>query len=97
MARNLTIEQLTKDQFSILRLLANGKVKIYCNLAEADNLGFNGILRLVELGLLVDISSKHPDTVIEYRLKTKADVAIVQISPIGQLMFEKHRWTKWRN
>lgn len=99
------MEQLTQHQFKTLKLLANGKVKLYCNQSgtpkdpqiDEHNQEFNGLLRLAELGLLEDISEKCPDVVTEYKMKTGGDVAIVKITPIGQMMFEKHRWTKWKN
>jgi len=100
------MEMLTQHQFHVLKLLANGDVKNYCNVSgiardgkgvDQHNQEFNDLLRLVELELLEDISSQCIESVLEYHTKTGGDVAIVRISPLGQLMFERHRHTKWKN
>jgi hypothetical protein len=79
---------------------------LYCNISgtpnepkrrDEHNEEFNGLLRLTEIGLLEDISDKCPEVVAEYKAKIDGDVAIVKLTPVGQMMFEKHRWTKWVN
>ncbi len=95
------IEQLTQHQFRILKLLANGEVKIYCNVAgtksDEHTQDFNGLFRLVELKLLEDISEECSNVVTKYKAKVGGDIAIMKLAPLGQTIFEKHRWTKWKN
>src|SRR6266481_7497690 len=98
-------EQLTKHQYRVLRMLANSRTKVYCAPAgtKADkrqndiNEDFNAILRLVELGLMSDLSDapKYRPIIESYATNEGREVVIVAISKGSDAMFKRMRWGKW--
>ena len=101
------IEQLNDHQFKMLKRLANSPVKVYCCPAgiasdkKCDEIteDFNSILRLVELGLMSDASDwpKYAGLVKKFWEDDGRIVAIVNINGIGDLMFGRTPWEKWKN
>lgn len=98
------MDQLTKHQLSILTRLANSPIKVYCSPAgvksdkKCDEItqDFNAILRLVELGLMSDVSDwpKYEPMVKKYRDEDGREVAIVNLNVVGGLMFKRATWEK---
>ena len=101
------IEQLTQHQFKLLKRLANSPVKVYCMPAGIDsdlkrdeiNVEFNGVLRLVQLGLMSDASlwPKYEGLVKQHRDESGRDVVIVVLNKSAQRLFERQRHEKWKN
>lgn len=101
------IEQLTKHQLSVLIRLANSQIKVYCAPAgvksdkKCDEItqDFNAILRLVELGLMSDVSDwpKYEPMVKKYREEDGREVAIVNLNVVGGLMFKRAKHERWTN
>lgn len=99
--------RLNKYQAATLRRLANSRVKNYCVPAGLGNEefgakiteDFNDILRLVEVGLLIDISNEpeHRGKCRELMALEGRDIVIVRLSLRGQQMFERTAWEKWVN
>jgi hypothetical protein len=101
------VEQLTKHQVRVLKTLANSVGKVYCAPAgtKADrrqneiNVDFNAILRLVELGLMSDLSDSpmYRPLVKKYADEEGREVAIVALNKVGDEMFRRTPWGKWVN
>jgi hypothetical protein len=102
-----SIHQLSKHQFHILKLLANGKTKTYCAPAgtPADkrqneiNEDFNDILKLVEWGLVSDVSEtpKYHDLIAGYAHEEGRDVVVIVINKGGDKMFKRVSHGRWVN
>ena len=92
------MDSLTKHQWTILKKLANSKVKTYCTVANAngEEMEFNETLQLVGVKLLVDISDRYPELVAKYSANGD-DAAVTALTHRGQWMFERTRWDKWVN
>lgn len=100
------MEQLNQHQYKLLKRLANSPIKVYCSPAGINsdkrrdeiNEDFNSILRLVELGLMTDVSSapKFKELVKQYR-EDGRDVIVVNLNVVGGLMFKRVRHGKWIN
>jgi hypothetical protein len=98
------IEGLTRHQFKLLKRLANSPVKVYCMPAGIDsdlkrdevNVEFNGVLRLVQLGLMSDASlwPKYEGLVSQHRDESGRDVVIVVLNKSAQKMFERVIWER---
>lgn len=98
---------MSKYQFRTLTKLANSQTKVYCSPAGTPrdkheneiNEDFNGMLRLVELGLMVDVSDapKYEHLIHQYAHEEGRDVVVTAISKMGDLMFKRTRWEKWLN
>src|SRR6266496_4205435 len=96
-------EQLSKDQYSILKRLANHPVKVYCSPAGIDadrrrdeiTTDFNSMLRLVELGLVRDVTDlpKYAGVVSNWREQGR-DVVVIHINALGGRMFTRTRHDK---
>ena len=96
------MDQLTKHQLSVLTRLANSPIKVYCTPAgvqsdkKCDEItqDFNSILRLVELGLMSDVSDwpKYRPMVEKYREEADREVAVVILNLVGGLMFTRTKW-----
>ena len=101
------IEQVTEHQLKVLKRLANSQAKTYCAPAgtPADkrqdeiNEHFNSILRLVEIGLMCDLSDspKFRPLIDQYMHDEGRDVVVVAISVGGNVMFKRNPWQKWIN
>lgn len=88
-------------------MLANAETKVYCAPAGVPhdkrqneiNDDFNGILRLVELGLMSDVSDtpKYRPLVDKYADEEGRDVVIVIINKGGDILFKRTSWGKWVN
>lgn len=87
--------------------LANSQIKTFCapagvpsdNHQNEINEDFNGILRLVELGLAVDVTDapKYAHLKTQYAEEEGRDIIVVTISKMGDMMFKRTVWDKWVN
>jgi hypothetical protein len=106
----MQMDSLNRFQLQTLKKLANRNTKLYCcpsglplperDVIESQITGdFNDILILVELGMLTDVSSKpeHQAKIEELTAIEGRDIVITRLSALGQVMFEKVKWEKWRN
>jgi len=99
--------QLTQTQLDILNKLSRGKIKAYQIIAglpsdkDPDGITreFNECLTLCEYGLLADVSDwpQYIDCVINEKKNTGRDVAVVRITCMGDKMFQRTPWLKYKN
>src|SRR6266496_252276 len=101
------MDTINGHQVIVMQKLVRGRIHtaLEVSATSADinpdqvNQGFNDILRLVQLGLLADLSNwpQFSQMAKTEASETGAEVVVVRPTRLGEIMFTKVKWDKWKN